>query len=111
MSKNFKYEIKFNNINDVPEIYVRGKKIKIVNDVNFHWHTANDVSKAKGAFNVKYIKAVKRGEPTIDFISTETPTMNNERSSYHGVSDFILNHPSTFTFRSHVTDADYHVGD
>lgn len=74
MSKHYRYEIKFNNINDVPELYVDGKKIKIINSIDFHWYTATDDKYGDASFSSRFFKHVKDGDHMeINQISTSTP--------------------------------------
>lgn len=74
MTEHYKYEIKFNNINDVPEIYVDGKKIKIINSIDFHWYTATDTKHGDASFSCRFLKHVKDDDRMeISQLSTSTP--------------------------------------
>ena len=74
MSKRYKYEIKFDNINDVPELWIDGKKIKIINSIDFHWYTATDTKHGDASFSSRFLKHVKDGDRMeINQFSTSTP--------------------------------------
>ena len=88
MSKNYKYEIKFNNINDVPELYADGKKIKIINSIDFHWYTATDTKYGDASFSYRFLKHVKDiNQMEINQFSTSTP---------EGFHKFDLNNGNQF---------------
>lgn len=73
MSKHYKYEIKFDNINDVPELWIDGKKIKIMQNVQFSWNTATGTKKCDASFSAKFLKHVKPGDRIeINQFSTST---------------------------------------
>lgn len=74
MTEHYKYEIKFNNINDVPEIYVDGKKIKIINSIDFHWYTATNDKHGDASFSCRFLKHIKDDDRMeINQVSTSTP--------------------------------------
>lgn len=77
MSKHYKLEIKLNNINDVPEVYVDGEKMKIINSVDFHWYTASDDKYGDPSFSFGFFKPVKDSDRIkINQISIPTPEVS-----------------------------------